>query len=224
MNVPSLPRRRLLQLGAAAALAPGAVLQSHAAADPSCLALVVGNDAYPGAPLANAVNDAKAMAGLLEKAGFGVDLLTNADRATLFEATKRFAEAARSGDAKLVFFYYAGHGAQLDWRNYLLPVDARVNTAADLPAQCLDLASMLSELSRAKGRTFVIVLDACRDNPFGAAYRPPQKGLSQFDAPPGSLLAFSTAPGSVAADASGPSGRNGLYTENLVHELSVPAT
>ncbi|MFO1309165.1 MAG: caspase family protein [Burkholderiales bacterium] len=224
MTVRRSSRREFLQFSAAAALVPGIALPARAAADPSRLALVVGNDAYAGAPLANAANDAKAMAGLLEKAGFGVDLRANADRATLLEATKRFAEAARGGDAKLVFFYYAGHGAQLDWRNYLLPVDAKVNTAADLPAQCLDLASMLGELSRAKGKTFVIVLDACRDNPFGGAYRPPQKGLSQFDAPPGSLLAFSTAPGSVAADATGSGGRSGLYAEHLVRELGVPAT
>ncbi len=217
-------RREFLQLGAALALAPTVVLPADAAADPSRIALVVGNDAYPDAPLGNAVNDAKAMAALLEKAGFGVDLRTNAGSATLADAAKRFAESAQRSDVKLVFFYYAGHGAQLDWRNYLLPVDARVNTAADLPARCLDMASLLTGLSQAKGRTFVIVLDACRDNPFGGSYRPQQKGLSQFDAPPGSLLAFSTAPGSVAADASGSAGQAGLYTENLVRELGVPAT
>ena len=224
MNLRRPTRREFLRLGAALALAPGVVLPAGAAADPSRIALVVGNDAYPGAPLGNAVNDAKAMAGLLERAGFGVDLRTNADRVTLFDATKRFAESAQRSEAKLVFFYYAGHGAQLDWRNYLLPVDALVNTAADLPAQCLDLASLLTGLAQAKGRTFVIVLDACRDNPFGGAFRPAQKGLSQFDAPPGSLLAFSTAPGSVAADATGIGGRSGLYAEHLVRELGVPAT
>lgn len=224
MNLRRPTRREFLRLGAALALAPGVVLPAGAAADPSRIALVVGNDAYPGAPLGNAVNDAKAMAGLLERAGFGVDLRTNADRVTLFDATKRFAESAQRSEAKLVFFYYAGHGAQLDWRNYLLPVDARVNTAADLPAQCLDLASLLTGLAQAKGRTFVIVLDACRDNPFGGAYRPSQKGLSQFDAPPSSLLAFSTAPGSVAADAIGGGGQSGLYAEHLVRELGAPAT
>ena len=134
MTVDRRSRREFLQFSAAAALAPGLVLPAHAAADPSRVALVVGNDAYPGAPLANAVNDAKAMAGLLEKAGFGVDLRTNADRGTLADATKRFAESAQRSDVKLVFFYYAGHGAQLDWRNYLLPVDAKVNTSADLPS------------------------------------------------------------------------------------------
>ena len=224
MNLRRPTRREFLRLGAALALAPGVVLPAGAAADPSRIALVVGNDAYPGAPLGNAVNDAKAMAGLLERAGFGVDLRTNADRVTLFDATKRFAESAQRSEAKLVFFYYAGHGAQLDWRNYLLPVDAKVNTAADLPAQCLDLASLLGGLAQAKGRTFVIVLDACRDNPFGGAFRPAQKGLSQFVAPPSCLLAFSTAPGSVAADAIGSGGQSGLYAEHLVRELGAPAT
>ncbi len=221
MTISRPTRREFLQLGMTTALVPGLVLPANAAADPSRLALVVGNDAYPGAPLSNAVNDAKAMSALLGEAGFGVDLRTNVDRATFADATRRFAEAAQKSDVKLVMFYYAGHGAQLDWRNYLLPVDARVNTSADLPAQCVDLASLLTELARARGRTFVIVLDACRDNPFGASFRPAQKGLSQFDAPPGSLLAFSTAPGSVAADASGASGQSGLYAEHLVRELGV---
>ncbi|MBK6805819.1 MAG: caspase family protein [Betaproteobacteria bacterium] len=224
MNVRRPTRREFLQLGAATALVPGIVMPAAAAADPSRLALVVGNDAYPGAPLSNAVNDAKAMAALLGEAGFGVDLRTNVDRTAFGDATRQFAEAAQKSDVKLVFFYYAGHGAQLDWRNYLLPVDARVNTSADLPAQCVDLASLLTGLARAKGKTFVIVLDACRDNPFGASFRPAQKGLSQFDAPSGSLLAFSTAPGRVAADASGASAQSGLYAEHLVRELSVRAT
>jgi Caspase domain len=224
MNVRRPTRREFLQLGAATALVPGIVLPVAAAADPSRLALVVGNDAYPGAPLSNAVNDAKAMSALLGEAGFGVDLRTNVDRTAFGDATKQFAEAAQKSDVKLVFFYYAGHGAQLDWRNYLLPVDARVNTSADLPAQCVDLASLLTGLARAKDKTFVIVLDACRDNPFGASFRPTQKGLSQFDAPSGSLLAFSTAPGRVAADASGASAQSGLYAEHLVRELSVRAT
>jgi hypothetical protein len=224
MNVRRPTRREFLQLGAATALVPGIVMPVAAAADPSRLALVVGNDAYPGAPLSNAVNDAKAMAALLGEAGFGVDLRTNVDRTAFGDATRQFAEAAQKSDVKLVFFYYAGHGAQLDWRNYLLPVDARVNTSADLPAQCVDLASLLTGLARAKDKTFVIVLDACRDNPFGASFRPTQKGLSQFDAPSGSLLAFSTAPGRVAADTSGASAQSGLYAEHLVRELSVRAT
>ena len=186
--------------------------------DPSRIALVVGNDAYAPSPLGNAVNDAKAVGGLLERAGFTVTLKTDVDRDALRETAATFGAAARRGEVKQAFFYYAGHGAQLDWRNYLLPVDARVTSAADLPTQCLELGGLLADLSKARGKVFVLILDACRDNPFGGAYQPAQKGLSQFDAPVGTLLAFSTSPGGVAADGRG---ANGLYTENLVRELGV---
>ena len=211
-------RRNFLRLGAAAALAGSGVLPARGAADASRLALVVGNNGYPFAPLRNAINDAKAVGALLERSGFAVTLATDTTRAALREAAATFGAAARSREAKQVFFYYAGHGAQTEWRNYLLPVDARVGSADDLPGQCLDLGVLLKDLAQARDKVFVLILDACRDNPFGASFRPAQKGLSQFDAPAGSLLAFSTAPGSVAADGRGD---NGLYTENLVRELSA---
>ncbi len=118
-------------------------------------------------------------------------------------------------------FYYAGHGAQLEWRNYLLPVDAVVQKQEDMKQRCVDLGLLLGQLSAAKDKTFVIILDACRNNPFGSAYRPEQKGLSQFDAPVGSLLAYATSPGNVASDGEG---QNGLYTENLVRELGKRGT
>jgi hypothetical protein len=194
------------------------VRPAWAVPDPSRIALVIGNDAYAQSPLGNAVNDAKAIGGLLERAGFTVMLKTDVDRDALRETAATFGAAARRGEVKQAFFYYAGHGAQLDWRNYLLPVDARVTSAADLPTQCLELGGLLADLSKARGKVFVLILDACRDNPFGGAYQPAQKGLSQFDAPVGTLLAFSTSPGGVAADGRG---ANGLYTENLVRELAV---
>jgi hypothetical protein len=203
-------------LGASAAAwpLPGVL----AAPDPSRVALVVGNDAYPQSPLANAVNDAKAVADLLGQAGFNAALKTDATRGELMQAVEAFGQAIGRSEVKLGFFYYAGHGAQVDWRNYLLPVDAKVAGAADLPAQCLDLGVLLGHLGKARDKVFVVILDACRDNPFGSDFRLEQKGLSQFDAPVGSVLAFSTAPGSVAADGGG---RNGLYSEHLVRELGV---
>jgi uncharacterized caspase-like protein len=121
----------------------------------------------------------------------------------------------------LIFFYYAGHGAQLDWRNYLLPVDVTVKKQSDITQQCVDLNVLLGQLSAATGKTFIIVLDACRNNPFGSAYRPEQKGLSQFDAPVGSLLAYATSPGNIAADGDSV---NGLYTEHLVREMGRRGT
>ena len=191
---------------------------SWAASDPSRLALVIGNSQYLDAPLVNPVNDARAMAALLDQAGFKVASHLNARRTDMMAAIERFAADIRKSETQQVIFYYAGHGAQLDWRNYLLPVDAQADTAAQLRQSCIDLNYMIGEFNKAKGKTFIIILDACRNNPFGSSYQPEQKGLSQFDAPVGSLLAYATSPGNVAADGSG---SNGLYTENLLRELSV---
>ena len=119
---------------------------------------------------------------------------------------------------KLAVFYYAGHGTQLDWRNYLVPVDANVASAKELGLRCLDLGVLLEELSKTRDKVFVLILDACRDKPLGTSFQPEQRGLSPFDAPAGTVLAFSTAPGAVASD--GP-GKHGLYTESLLRELSV---
>jgi uncharacterized caspase-like protein len=191
------------------------------APDPSRLALVIGNSAYQNAPLVNPANDAKAVGDLFTQAGFTVDSRLDATRDDMLAAIERFGAAAKGSAAKLVVFYYAGHGAQLEWRNYLLPVDAVVEKQEHMKQRCIDLGLLLSQFSAAKDKTFVLILDACRNNPFGNVYRPEQKGLSQFDAPVGSLLAYSTSPGHVASDGDG---QNGLYTENLVRELSRRGT
>ncbi len=212
-------RRRFIQT--LAALPPAYALRNawaaNAPADPSRLALIIGNSGYHDAPLVNPANDAKAVSGLFTEAGFTVDSRLNATRVDMMAAIERFGVAAKRPETRLVVFYYAGHGAQLDWRNYLLPVDAVVRKQEDMKQRCVDLSLLLGQFSAAKDKTFVVILDACRNNPFGAAYRPEQKGLSQFDAPVGSLLAYATSPGNVASDGDG---QNGLYTENLVRELS----
>lgn len=216
-------RRTLLK---AMSLAP-AVLAARpfsalAASDPSRIALVIGNNAYAAAPLANAGNDARAMADVLRQANFGVDLQVDASRATLAGAIDAFGKAVAGSEVKLALFYYAGHGVQVDWRNYLLPVDVSVASTEDIKSRCIDLGHLLGHLSKTKDKAFVVILDACRDNPFGATYKPSQQGLSQFDAPSGSLLAYATSPGNVAADGNG--GKHGLYTENLLREFSVRET
>ena len=99
-----------------------------------------------------------------------------------------------------------------------MPVSANIRNAADVVSQTVDVSHLLRYMEQAKGRSFLVVLDACRDDPFGGAYRPPAKGLSQFDAPVGSLLAFATAPGNVARDGEG---SNGLYTSHLLREFAV---
>ena len=211
-------RRRFIQ--GMAALPPVLSLGTGwtAASDPSRLALVIGNSTYRDSPLVNPVNDARAVAGLLGQAGFTVSSQLDAQRVGMMAAIERFAADVNKSETRLVVFYYAGHGAQLDWRNYLLPVDALVENENQLRQSCVDLNQLLGQLGKSRDKTFVVILDACRNNPFGASFQPAQKGLSQFDAPVGSLLAYATAPGNVASDGAG---KNGLYTENLVRELSV---
>lgn len=211
-------RRRFLQTMAAV---PPAVAWAPGWAntpDPSRLALVIGNNAYPDSPLHNPVNDARDMGTMLGNAGFTVSSHLDLRYRDMQAAVGRFEEAIRRPEVKLVVFYYAGHGVQLEWRNYLLPVDANADTTATLRQSCIDLNQVIGAFGKNKGKTFIIILDACRDNPFGNSYQPEQKGLSQFDAPVGSLLAYATSPGNVASDGSG---KNGLYTENLLRELAV---
>ncbi len=182
------------------------------------VALVIGNTKYVEAPLRNSGNDARAIGGELQKLGFKVDLLLDAGRAQMTGSIQAFGgELAKSKGVGL--FYYAGHGAQLAWRNYLIPVDAAVEKLEDMRDKTVELNSLLQGLIKAANPMNVIILDACRDNPFGNKVLTEQKGLSQFDAPPGSLLAYATSPGNTAADGEG---ANGLYTEHLLRELGTP--
>ncbi len=211
--------KTLAALPSALSLSP-----AWAAGDPSRLALVIGNSAYRDSPLLNPGNDARAMAGLFGQAGFMVDSYLDVNRAEMVAAIEKFGAAIRRPETRQVVFYYAGHGVQLDWRNYLAPIDAKVDTADQLRQHCVDLGLLLKALGGSvKNQTFIIILDACRDNPFGSTYRPEQAGLAQFDAPVGSLLAYATSPGKGAADESS-SGKNGLYTEHLLRELSKRGT
>lgn len=216
MPTPIPTRRRFMQTLASAPVAAAAGT-AWAAPDASRVALVIGNSAYAQSPLVNPGNDAAASRDLFTAAGFSVQTLLDARRDEMLAAIERFGEQVQRPETRLAVFYYAGHGVQQDWRNYLLPVDAAVQAPDDIKAQCVDLGVVLGKMAKARDRTYVIILDACRDDPFKGAYRPPQKGLSQFDAPVGSLLAYATAPGNTAADGSG---KNGLYTEHLVQELS----
>ena len=216
-------RRRFLQ-GALAAgaltLAPGDLL-AQAGVPLYKLpryALVIGNGSYANAPLANPANDARAIASELKAAGFEVSIQLDTSRDGMLKAIDAFSGMLAARNA-VGLFYFAGHGTQLAWRNYLLPVDAEIRVLDDIPARGIDLNTLLKGLTRAKNPMNVIILDACRDNPFGKALLPEQKGLSQFDAPPGSLLAYATSPGNTASDGVG---ANGLYTENLLRELKAP--
>jgi uncharacterized caspase-like protein len=186
--------------------------------DPSRIALVIGNNSYRKVALANAANDARAMQGVLADAGFEIDARIDAGADSMVSAVRDFGAAIARPEVKLAIFYYAGHGVQVDWRNYLVPIDANVTSRADLRRHTFDLGALLDVLPKSSDKAFVVILDACRDNPFGEALFTESKGLSQFDAPLSTLIAFSTSPGSVASDGTG---HNGLYTENLARELRV---
>ncbi len=183
------------------------------------VALVIGNAAYPGkAALANPVNDAKAMAETLQRLGFTVVLLQDSGKAAMAEAIGKV-QATLRGKQAIGMLYYAGHGLQLDWRNYMVPVDAQLRQAGDVAHQAVDLGSVIEAFKSAGNRMNIVVLDACRDNPFAASAS--GKGLAPLDAPPGTFLAYATAPGNVAEDGDAASG-NGLYTQYLLQELGKP--
>ena len=207
-------------LFAACVLMVGAAASAASAIDERTprIALVVGNAAYAQQPLKNPLRDAREMSARLSRAGFTVTTVIDATRQQFADAIAAFAKTAGEKKAIAVFFF-AGHGLQLNWRNFLVPVDARIKGAADIQAQAVDLGALVAALSRARNPLNVIVLDACRDNPFGKDYLTDDKGLTQIDAPPGTLLAFATSPGIVAADGEGD---NGLYTEHLLKEILVP--
>jgi hypothetical protein len=179
--------------------------------------LVIGNGAYAGnAALPNPPNDAKAMSDTLRSLGFTVVETRDASRAQMSEAIAKVRDSLK-GKQGVGMLYYAGHGLQLDWRNYMVPVDAKISKAADVPAQSIDVAEVIDAFKQAGNRMNIVVLDACRDNPFAGTAT--GKGLAQLDAPPGTFLAYATAPGNVAEDGSG---QNGLYTSFLLQELKKP--
>ena len=178
------------------------------------IALVIGNAAYPSAPLKNPVNDARDMASALRSLGFEVILRENAGLAQMEGAVNEFWGQLKKGGAGL--FYFAGHGLQVNGRNYLVPVDARLEAEQDAKYKCMDAGLVLGRMENAGNELNIIILDACRNNPFARGWRSADVGLAKMDAPKGSIIAYATAPDSVAADGTG---KNGLYTEKLLRAM-----
>jgi uncharacterized caspase-like protein len=180
------------------------------------LALVIGNSSYRLNALDNPVNDSRLIGGLLQKAGFQVSRHENLDRNALFKALRDFGD--RLNEHTVAVFYYAGHALQLRDRNFLVPVDAEIRAEEEIPIFGVDLGFILNRMSLARSRINIVILDACRNNPFAGKTRP-ARGLAQMDAPVGTFLAFATAPGKVAEDGTG---ANTLYTEHLAKHLLTP--
>ena len=201
------------------ALVLGAVspaVQPSEAGEPRT-ALVIGNATYQSAPLRNPVNDARAMAKTLTGMGFDVLIHENANEKTLKQAIGEFGDRLRKGGVGL--FYYSGHGMQVKGNNYLVPVDADIRSEAQVGLGAVNVNDVLGQMEEARNRINIVILDACRDNPFARRFRTAARGLASIDAPKGTLIAYATAPGSVADDGSG---ANGLYTEELLKAMSVP--
>ena len=181
------------------------------------LALVIGNSAYKESPLRNPVNDVRAMSQRLKELGFTVLVHENATKRTMEAAIVEFGRRLAEGGVGA--FYYAGHGLQVRGRNYLVPVDAEIDDEAGVRVAAVDVELLLEQMAEAKNRVNLVVLDACRNNPFERRMRGASRGLAAVDAARGTLVAYATAPGSVAADGDG---HNGLYTEALLEALREP--
>lgn len=210
------PSRAVLRLLAFLLLCSGWLSATDAVAERR-VALVIGNSAYVEAPLRNPVNDARAMAATLRELNFDVMLLENADRTRMQRAALEFGRKLSDDVAGL--FYFSGHGMQVQGINYLIPINAQVGSEEEVEVEALDVNYILARMATAKNRFNIVILDACRNNPFERSFRSASNGLAAISAPRGTLIAYATAPGSVAADGQG---ANGLYTGELVAALKMP--
>jgi hypothetical protein len=198
-------------------LASAPSLGAQATREEPRLALVIGNSTYPESPLRNPVNDVRAMAKTLRELGFTVLAHENANKRTMETVIIEFGR--RLAEGGVGFFYYAGHGLQVRGHNYLVPIDAEIDSEAITRVAAVDVDLLLEQMAEAKNRVNIVILDACRNNPFERRLRGASRGLAAVDAARGTLVAYATAPGSVAADGDG---ANGLYTEELLQALRVP--
>lgn len=184
------------------------------------LALVIGNTDYPGnARLRNPVNDAKDMAQTLRGLDFEVIEVLNTSKKQLVDTIYSFGRRLRGADVGL--FYYAGHGMQLNNYNFLIPVDARIESQSDVEYEAVEAGRVLGKMEDAQARVNIVILDACRNNPFARSFTRSgyRQGLAQMDAPTGTLIAYATKPGAEAQDGEG---RNGVFTKYLLREMQVP--
>jgi uncharacterized caspase-like protein len=196
------------------------------------LAVVIGNGAYASAPLSNPVGDARAIAANLRTLGFDVVLKENLDLPGMLDAARYLYLKAKEYDVRL--FYYAGHGVQVRGRNYLVPTNVTSLGEDEVASKTLDASELLERLGAVRAGFNMVILDACRNNPFvgatimtadGRSVRvrgagSGRAGLAPVEPALGSMVAYSTAPGQVAAD--GTKGSNGLYTRYLLANMMTP--
>jgi hypothetical protein len=184
------------------------------------VALVIGNGKYERAPLKNPVNDAKAIAEELKNLNFEVISLYNACYKEMKQGISNFGTSLAKDKNTIGLFYYAGHGISLRGKNYIVPVDEKIEKEADVEVYAIEMDDLMSNLEYAGNSMNIIILDACRNNPFSRGFRSVNSGgLAAANAPVGTFIAYATAPGSTAADGNG---QNGLYTQELLKTLKIP--
>jgi hypothetical protein len=183
------------------------------------VALVIGNSAYQDiGVLANPVNDARAITAALETARFTVEKLENGSYRAIHEALDRFGKSIQGGAVGL--FYFSGHGIQINGVNYLIPIGATIRSESEVKYEAVNADRVTAKMADAGNPLNIVVLDACRNNPFARSLRSAARGLAMMDAPSGVLIAYATAPGDTAED--NPDGRNGLYTKYFLQHMTRP--
>jgi len=182
------------------------------------VALVIGNNAYRLGALTASVNDARGMAAALTALGFKVTKLEDLNRAAMLRALRTFVGELNSQNA-IGVFYFAGHGMQSKGKNYLIPVDADVEHEDDIETQGVDIQYLLDKFAGVRNGMNILILDACRNNPFAKIGVKNASGLAAVDGPPGTLVAFAAAPGQVAIETRG---GNGIYTKHILSNIRTP--
>ena len=186
------------------------------------IALIIGNAEYSGsAGLKNPVNDARAIKNALEKLNFTVIKYENCTQKDMKKAIDRFGKKLKQKQYDVGLFFYAGHGVQVKGNNYLIPADARLQNENDVDYDCVKVGRVLAKMESAGTKTNIIILDACRDNPFERSWNRSSNGhgLAFMNAPSGSLIAYATSPGKTASDGTEKYGR---YTSALLKYIDSP--
>lgn len=185
------------------------------------IALLMGNAAYESSPLKNPINDVRSMETSLKNLGFEVVKVENVGQKEMKKSIDEFGVKLKAGKYDVALFFYAGHGLQIKGNNFIMPVDANIKQEQDVEYECVEAGRILAKMEGSDTKVNIIIMDACRDNPFEKSWSRSTKGngLAMMDAPVGSIVCYATSPGKTASDGSG---ANGLYTEQLLKFMQVP--
>ena len=194
------------------------IIKFNKAVSEKRLALVFGNSEYiNGTSLKNPVNDANLMEATLKDLGFKVIKRLNAGKDIMISAIREFSE--KLSDNNIALFYYAGHGVQVDGINYLIPTNAKLDNKDACKFEAIDVSFITDEFKKNSSNTNIVILDACRNNPYRSWARGGESGFKALAPINGTIISFSTSEGATAADGEG---TNGLFTEELVKQMEIP--